>query len=97
MNQIITKEHQLVANFYLELENMSRQLESIMKNQKPLLNGECFITDTELSSRLKLTKRTLQEYRNNGKIPYYQIGRRILYRESDIEKLLSDNRREAFR
>lgn len=55
------------------------------------------MTDTELAEKLKLNKRTLLEYRNTGKIPYYQIGGKILYRESDIESLLSKNRREAFK
>ena len=63
---------------------------------KPVLNGERFLTDAELSERLKLSRRTLQEYRSNGKITYYQIGTKILYKESDIEKLLNDNRQEAY-
>lgn len=97
MNQIITKESQLVAEFFQEIENISLLLDSAMKDYKPLLNGERYLTDTELSERLKLTKRTLQEYRNSGKIPFYQIGGRILYRESDIEQVLSDNYRAAFK
>ena len=39
----------------------------------------------------------MQEYRNNGILSYYQIGGKILYRESDIEELLEKNRQEAFR
>ena len=46
---------------------------------------------------LKVSRRTLQEYRNNGILSYYQIGGKILYRESDIEELLEKNRQEAFR
>lgn len=97
MNQIITKESQLATEFFQEIENISLLLDSAMKDYKPLLNGERYLTDTELSERLKLTKRTLQEYRNSGKIPFYQIGGRILYRESDIEQVLSDNYRAAFK
>jgi predicted site-specific integrase-resolvase len=41
---------------------------------------------------LKISRRTLQDYRTEGKIPYYQLGGgKILYRESDIEKMLEDN------
>ena len=29
-------------------------------------------------------------------LPYYQIGGKILYRESDIVRLLEKNRKEAF-
>ena len=55
------------------------------------------MNDAELASFLKVSRRTLQEYRNNGIIPYYQIGGKILYRESDIEELLKKNRQEAFK
>lgn len=97
MNQIITKESQLATEFFQEVKNISLLLDSAVKDYKPLLNGERYLTDTELSERLKLTKRTLQEYRNSGKIPFYQIGGRILYRESDIEQVLSNNYRAAFK
>jgi excisionase family DNA binding protein len=54
------------------------------------------MNDSELANYLKVSRRTLQEYRNNGILPYYQIGGKILYRESDIEELLEKNRQEAF-
>ena len=55
-----------------------------------------YMNDSELANYLKVSRRTLQEYRNNGILPYYQIGGKILYRESDIEELLEKNRQEAF-
>ena len=39
----------------------------------------------------------MQDYRNNGIIAYYQLGGKILYKESDIERMLAANYREAFR
>ena len=49
---------------------------------------EHYLTDRELSERLKISRRTLQDYRNNGILPYRQLGGKILYRESDIERVL---------
>ena len=49
------------------------------------------------AARLKVSRRTLQDYRNNGIIAYYQLGGKILYKESDIERMLAANYREAFR
>ena len=83
--------------FFQEMKRISNLLDIIETNSKPLLNGESYLTDTELAQCLKLTKRTLQEYRNTGRIPFYLVGGKILYREADIERLLSDNRREAFK
>lgn len=72
------------------------RLESILKDNTPTLNGHRYMNDSELANYLKVSRRTLQEYRNNGILPYYQIGGKILYRESDIEELLEKNRQEAF-
>jgi DNA binding domain, excisionase family protein len=46
---------------------------------------------------LKTCRRTLQEYRDAGRMSYIQLGGKILYRESDIERLLMEGYREAFR
>ena len=54
------------------------------------------VPDKEVSAQLKLSRRTLQDYRNEGRISYYQLGGKILYRESNIEKMLQENYREAY-
>ena len=97
MNLIITRENEKVIQFFKDINQLSQSVDLLMANYKPLFEGQRFLTDTELSQHLKLTKRTLQEYRNSGKLPFYQIGGKILYRESDIEKLLLNNRVEAFK
>lgn len=54
------------------------------KNFRPVLNGERYITDSKLAEKLKLTRRTLADYRMNGRLPYYKIGGKLLYKEKDI-------------
>ena len=54
------------------------------------------VPDKEVSAQSKLSRRTLQDYRNEGRISYYQLGGKILYRESNIEKMLQENYREAY-
>ncbi len=61
------------------------------------MNGERFLTDSELSVMLKISRRTLQEYRNESKLPYIRLGGKVLYRESDIERMLQDGYRKAGR
>ncbi|WP_366133929.1 helix-turn-helix domain-containing protein, partial [uncultured Porphyromonas sp.] len=41
--------------------------------------------------RLFLSPRTLQDYRDKSIIPYTQIAGKILYRLSDINRILSEN------
>ena len=42
----------------------------------------------EVCSRLRLSTRTLQDYRDSGTIAYCKIGSKILYRQSDIQAML---------
>ena len=56
-----------------------------------------WMDNQEVCQQLNISPRTLQDYRNNGIIAYYQLGGNILYKESDIESMLAANYREAFR
>jgi len=86
-----------VRAFFSSLEDLSKRVEKIRDSNKPSLDGERYYTDKELAVKLKVSRRSLQDYRNNGILPYTQIGGRILYRGSDIERTLMDGYREAYR
>ena len=97
MSQMITKNHTLAAEFGGSLDRLLDGIENFMANSRPTLGGERFLTDKEVSARLKVSRRTLQDYRNNGILPYTQVGGKILYRTSDIEKTLMKGYKEAYR
>jgi hypothetical protein len=90
-NQLITKENnERVKSFFVSLDRLSALIERLFTGKKSTLAGESFYTDEELSKKMKLSRRSLQDYRNEGRIPYIKLGGKILYRSSDIEKLLED-------
>ena len=97
MSEMITKNHALVVQFGDTLDRLLDGIENFVANSRPTLGGERFLTDREVSARLKVSRRTLQDYRNTGMIAYYQLGGKILYRASDIERTLMDGYREAYR
>ncbi|WP_290395838.1 helix-turn-helix domain-containing protein [uncultured Duncaniella sp.] len=47
------------------------------------------MTDAQLSERLGVSRRTLQDFRDRGIIPFYRLDGKILYEEKDIEEYLS--------
>ena len=55
---------------------------------------EIYLTGREVCERLFINPRTLQDYRDKGIIPYTQIAGKILYRLSDINRLLQENYRK---
>ena len=57
----------------------------------PLLKGEIYLTGEQVCEMLHISKRTLQQYRDDGLIPFIKLERKILFRESDIIKVLEVN------
>lgn len=94
MSKVITQDNEQVIQIYNRLKYTLTRLEDILKNNNPTFNGHRYMNDAELANYLKVSRRTLQEYRNNGILSYYQIGGKILYRESDIEELLEKTDRK---
>lgn len=97
MNELMTKDNEWILHFMDSLDRLLDNYERMTADYRPTLGGERFFTDKEVSTRLKVSRRTLQDYRNEGRIAYIQLGGKILYRESDIEKLLLDGYRSAYR
>lgn len=87
---------QWVRGLFAELDRIVKDAATMADENQPLLGGEHYLTDRELSQRLKISRRTLQDYRNNGILPYRQLGGKILYRESDIEQVLQSCYRGKF-
>lgn len=86
--EMIMKESTGVTAFLKALDRIVSNVERLTQSCHPTLNGERFLTDREVSERLRISRRALQEYRNQGKIPYLYIGGKILYKESDLERVL---------
>lgn len=73
------------------IKGLTNRVRSIAQTHRPLFEGEIYLTGREVCERLFLSPRTLQDYRNKGIIPYTQIAGKILYRLSDINRILSEN------
>ena len=64
---------------------------SLMDDYKPVLHGERLMTDGELAAALRVGPRALRDYRNSGILPYIRLKSNIVYKESDIEKVLTQH------
>ena len=96
-NELITEHDERIRSYFQALERLSKALETLFSKRKSSLDGESFYTDEELSQRLKISRRSLQDYRNQGRIPYIKLGGKILYRSSDVERMLEKGYRNEFR
>lgn len=97
MNKTIMTNDEWAIGFMEQLDSMLNGIESMNEKSRASFCNERFLTDKEVSAWLKVSRRTLQDYRNNGMVSYYQLGGKILYKESDIEKMVMDGYRNAYR
>ena len=73
------------------IKGLTNRVRSIAQTHRPLFEGEIYLTGREVCDRLFLSPRTLQDYLDKNIIPYTQIAGKILYRLSDINRILSEN------
>lgn len=87
-NEIITKENPQIQIFIQLMEGVLSKLERYCSTARPMLGGEVYLTSEEVCKQLKVSYRTLQEYRSNGSLAFYKIGGKILYKQTDIQAML---------
>lgn len=56
-----------------------------------------FLDNHEVCEMLHLSSRTLQDYRDKGLIAFYKLEGKILYKMSDVRKMLENNYCDAWK
>ena len=88
---LLTENTQEIAHYKKQVEQLKKHTQFILKHFKPVLNREIYLSGKEVCDLLHITTRTLQQYRDDKLLPYIQFGGKILYKESDIIKILENN------
>ena len=57
-----------------------------LEGYRPPLDGERYLTDKEVADLLRVSRRTLQEYRNNRVLPFILLAGKVLYPESGTSR-----------
>jgi len=94
--RILTHSDELIAETLESLRRASRKADALMKGYQSVFHGERLMTDGELATFLRVSPRALRDYRNDGILPYIRMKGNILYRESDIEKVLKAHERKVW-
>ena len=95
--EVITIENQAFSQLLTNIENLTREIhfhnqnllsahgEPLPKEKNTL--GDDWLDNEEVCKLFRVTRRTLQNYRDNFLVPYSQIGKKILYKASDIKQI----------
>lgn len=88
---LLTNEAEEVIEQQQMIMQLRNRIEEILKNYRPVMNGEIYLSGEDLCQLLHISKRTLQQYRDDNVLPYIQIGGKIIYKETDILTVLEQN------
>lgn len=87
-----------MRNYEERIENILKRLDeqmtfvvAKMKLNEKIDPDDVFFDNGEFMKLMNISKRTAQEWRNKKIIEFSQVGNKIYYRLSDIQKLLNDN------
>ena len=73
-----------IGSFFTALDELSATIQQALQNRTPHLNGEKYLTNREVCQLLHISSRTLQNWRDTGKIQYIRLKGKIKYKESEV-------------
>jgi hypothetical protein len=91
--EVITIESEAFQQILKQLEEIKA---GVLDKEKKTL-AALWLDNDEVAALLKVSKRTLQNYRDEGAIPFSQVGAKIYYRSFDIENFLQRHYKTAFK
>lgn len=86
-----------VKELFEVVDKIQSNLENPTTINKSSISGERFLDNNEVCEMLHLSSRTLQDYRNKGLLAFYKLEGKILYKLSDIQKMLEQNYYDAWK
>lgn len=89
--EILDNKSTEINSFFTGLDELLDTIGQALKSRTPHLNGEKFLSNRDVCRMLHVSSRTLQDWRDTGKIPFIQIKGKILYKQSDVLKWLENN------
>jgi hypothetical protein len=90
MNAVILTQDQ-----YNEIITRINEIKSEIKSTTKT-SGDEFVDNADFIQLMKISKRTAQAWRDEGKIAFSQVGGKIYYKMSDVQELLNHNYNPAF-
>lgn len=90
-NELKTKDDAWMQSIHERIDRLSAMIDGIFGDGAVPPKEDVYLCDSEVACMLKVSRRTLGEYRSNGTLPYYVLGGKVLYKRSEIERCWNGN------
>ena len=85
-----------ILELFREIEKINANIENYADRGKSSFTEGPFLGNKEVCKLLQISPRTLQDYRDKRLIAFYKLEGKILYKMSDIHKMLDNNYYDAW-
>lgn len=86
--EIVTVEASAFEAMMVGFETFAERMETLCRTHGDK-GVKKWLDNQEVCQLLSISKRTLQTYRDNGTLPYSQIGHKMFYKPDDVERVLT--------
>lgn len=90
--QVITIETQAYQDLLNGLERIEQSIQNAATSE-----SEKLLTNQGFCDYLGVDKRTAQRYRDEGKVSYFKVNKKIFYKASDVDTMMEKHRIQAFK
>lgn len=87
--EVVTIERRTFLYVCERFMEFAKRIESLCNTHTQKV--ENWLDNQEVCLLLGFSKRTLQYYRSSGRLAYSQIGSKIYYKSTDIERIIADS------
>jgi len=71
------------------VDDLKKQIEQSKTNEDVALT---YLTTKQACAYLKVCRKTLYKFRMEGKIRYYKPGRKVMYRQTELDAFINSRR-----
>ena len=87
--EVVTIEKRTFSYVCERFTEFAKRIESLCNTHTQKV--ENWLDSQEVCLLLRISKRTLQRYRNNGVLKFYSIYHKTYYKESDLHEFIRNN------
>ena len=87
--EVVTIEKGIFSYVCERFTEFAKRIESLCSTHTQKV--ENWLDSQEVCLLLRISKRTLQRYRNNGVLKFYSIYHKTYYKESDLHEFIRNN------
>lgn len=74
-----------------QFQQLLHRIDTMQQSLEKITPSQTFIDNGEFIQLMKISKRTAQTWRDEKRIAFSQVGAKIYYKFTDVEKLLQSN------